>query len=70
MNWQEALRAMRQGLHVVRESKAATPSEPIRLAAAWTDKGEAARVFQGVGSKVLFIPDQEDEEARDWEVSP
>lgn len=40
--------------------------EPIRLAVAYTDRGDFVRIFQGAGSRVLFEPTDEHMQATDW----
>ncbi len=82
MNFSEAVSAMKSGSHVHRASQQKREllsendgvpiyecgTEPMRLAAAWTDDGRPVMVFQGVGSKALFAPEQDDMEANDWEI--
>lgn len=81
MNWTDATTAMRAGHAVVRQSQqrrelvGAAPNglpiydcgtESMRLAAAWTDENQPVRVYQGTGSKALFVPDDDDMRATDW----
>ena len=86
MNWQQAVEAMRSGHQVRRASQQERTllkakaigglpiyfcgTEAMRLAAAWTDSGRPVMVFQGAGSKSLFIPEVDDTEANDWEIAP
>lgn len=85
MNWPDAIAAMQRGQHVQRTSQRYRAligrtadgipiyecgTEPMRLAAAWTHDGRPVTVFQGAGSKSLFVPDADDVEACDWEVAP
>lgn len=80
MNWTEAIEAMRAGRRVRRVSGTQkvlacyagtlpvydVGTEPIMLAAAWTDDAKPVRVFVGAWSKVLFAPGHEYENATDW----
>lgn len=82
MNWAEAVQAMKRGHHVHRASKQQRKlighsdgvpiyecgTEAMRLAAAWTSDGIPVLVFQGAGSKVMFVPEQDDMAANDWEI--
>lgn len=84
MKWTEAVAAMKAGHHVHRVSQQQRKlighsdgvpiyecgTEAMRLAAAWTDEGKLVMVFQGAGSKAMFVPEEEDMEANDWEISP
>lgn len=83
MNWTEAVAAMKRGKHVYRAGERkrelighsdSVPiydcgTEDMRLAAAWTDDGRPVLVFQGSGSKALFVPEAEDMAATDWKIS-
>lgn len=83
MNWTEAVEAMKAGHHVHRASEQKREligdnggipiydcgTEAMRLAAAWTDQGTPVLVFQGAGSKALFIPEADDMAATDWTIS-
>ena len=83
MNWSQAIAAMKRGAHVHRASEQKRErigdsggipvydcgTEDMRLAAAWSVEGAPVMVFQGVGSKALFVPEAEDMEATDWEIA-
>lgn len=84
MNWAEAVEQMRRGhtVHRASEQQRALISEPgesaiyecgtegVRLAAAWSVDDAPVFVFQGAGSKVMFVPEDHHKEALDWEVAP
>lgn len=84
MNWSEAVEAMKKGHHVHRKSEQKRElignsdgipiyecgMEASRLVAAWTVDGQSVLVFQGAGSKCMWIPDEEHMSATDWEIAP
>lgn len=84
MTWDEAVAAMRAGKSVQRRSLVQRKlighsdgvpiyecgTEACRLAAAWSDDECPVRVFQGAGSKAMFVPDEDDRRATDWEIAP
>ena len=83
MDFKDAVSAMKSGSHVHRTSQQKREllsenygvpiyecgTEPMRLAAAWTDDCRPVMVFQGVHSQVLFIPEPDDEASDDWEIA-
>lgn len=82
MNWANAVHAMKRGAHVIRSSEQTRKlighsggvpvyecgAEAMRLVSAWTADDAPVMVFQGVGSKVMFVPDEEHMSATDWVV--
>jgi len=82
MNWNEAVKAMRNGHVVVRESGqvkkriVGVGSMPIYdigqegclLAVAWSDEETPVMVFMGAMSKALFVPDSDFRSATDWKI--
>lgn len=85
MNWSQAVAAMLRGHNVVRASEqkrqlvGTAPdglpiydcgTEPRCVAAAWTTDDRPVMVFQGAETRTLFIPEDEERSATDWEISP
>jgi hypothetical protein len=84
VNWTDAVARMKAG-HVVRRASQpdkwlgndtktgaalfVTDAEPIMLAAAWTQEDTPAFVFRGLWSRELFVPDDDNRNAADWEIA-
>lgn len=78
MDWNSAVASMRDGHSVRRKSEAyrrqlsddvvETGREGCRLMHAWTADETPALVFMGSLSRQLFVPDDEDRSATDWEI--
>lgn len=84
MNWAEAVARMQAGNIVRRASQPdkwlgtdqktgaalfVTDAEPIMLAAAWTPEDKPVFVFRGLWSRELFVPDDDNRNATDWEIA-
>ena len=84
MNWADAVACLQAGNAVRRASQPdkwlgvdpmtgaklfVTDAEPIMLAAAWTTEDRPVFVFRGLWSRELFVPDDENRKATDWEMA-
>ena len=76
MNWTDACKLMRRGKSVVRLSQTQLDpranriryigTEPIKMAAAWSDDNKPVFVLIGAQSRCFVIPDESYERATDW----